>query len=157
MPFVSKKQEKWAFATKQPWAKKWAGMTNQKTLKKKLKMKVDNSLGDSYGEMNPDTNEIKINVKAHHKKGKLDTAELASTIKHEMMHVAKPHATEKEVYKATAKTKISPQEQMALISKLRHKRSKPGDMYNAFQKKKIKRKINTSQPSKAPIAIAGLV
>jgi hypothetical protein len=42
MPFKSKKQEAWAFATKQPFAKKWASMTEQKSiplqvLKKKSK------------------------------------------------------------------------------------------------------------------------
>ena len=37
MPFKSQKQEHWAFATKQPFAKKWAGMTNQKTLPKTAK------------------------------------------------------------------------------------------------------------------------
>jgi hypothetical protein len=145
--------------------------------KKKYKMKVDNSLGESFGEMNPDTNEIKINLKAHHKKGKLDVAELASTIKHEMMHVEKPHATEKEVYKATAKTKISPAEQMALVSKLKRKSinyksgalkrkfkmgrvdTKPGDFINQMNKNKIKRKINNNQsiPRKEMISIMGLI
>lgn len=37
MPFVSKAQEKWAFSTKQPFAKKWAGITNQKSLPKRIK------------------------------------------------------------------------------------------------------------------------
>jgi len=35
MPFVSKKQEAWAFATHQPFAKKWADMTDQSSLPKK--------------------------------------------------------------------------------------------------------------------------
>jgi len=39
MPFKSKKQEKWAFATKQPFAKKWAKVTNQKSLPKKARKK----------------------------------------------------------------------------------------------------------------------
>lgn len=39
MPFKSKKQEAWAFATHQPFAKKWAAMTNQKTLPKKARKK----------------------------------------------------------------------------------------------------------------------
>jgi hypothetical protein len=30
MPFQSKAQEKWAFATHQPWARKWAAMTINK-------------------------------------------------------------------------------------------------------------------------------
>ena len=37
MPFKSRQQEKWAFATHQPFAKKWADMTNQKALPKKVK------------------------------------------------------------------------------------------------------------------------
>lgn len=32
MPFKSKKQERWAFANKKPWAKKWAAMTDQISL-----------------------------------------------------------------------------------------------------------------------------
>ena len=32
MPFDSKKQEKWAFANKKPWAKEWAAKTDQKNL-----------------------------------------------------------------------------------------------------------------------------
>ncbi len=36
MPFKSKAQEKWAFSTKQPFAKKWAKMTNQKALPKRV-------------------------------------------------------------------------------------------------------------------------
>jgi hypothetical protein len=39
MPFKSLQQEHWAFATKQPFAKKWADMTNQKSLPKKVKKK----------------------------------------------------------------------------------------------------------------------
>lgn len=44
-PFVSREQEKWAFATHQPWAKEWAAHTpNIKKLperkKKKSKIKL---------------------------------------------------------------------------------------------------------------------
>lgn len=35
MPFKSKSQERWAFATKQPFAKEWAGKTDQKKLPEK--------------------------------------------------------------------------------------------------------------------------
>lgn len=34
MPFKSLKQEKWAFATHQPFAKEWADKTDQKSLRK---------------------------------------------------------------------------------------------------------------------------
>jgi hypothetical protein len=39
MPFKSKQQEKWAFATKQPFAKEWADKTVQKGLPKRVKAK----------------------------------------------------------------------------------------------------------------------
>ncbi len=37
MPFKSRDQEKWAFATGQKFAKQWANMTDQKNLPKKVK------------------------------------------------------------------------------------------------------------------------
>ncbi len=37
MPFKSRQQEKWAFSTGQPFAKKWAAMTNQAKLPEKKK------------------------------------------------------------------------------------------------------------------------
>jgi hypothetical protein len=37
MPFKSRAQEKWAFSTHQPWAQKWADMTEGKKLPKKVK------------------------------------------------------------------------------------------------------------------------
>lgn len=36
MPFASKAQEKFAFATKQPWAKEWASKTDQSSLPNKV-------------------------------------------------------------------------------------------------------------------------
>ena len=36
MPFVSRQQERWAFATKQPFAKQWAAMTDQKQLPQRV-------------------------------------------------------------------------------------------------------------------------
>ena len=54
MPFESVKQEKWAFSTKQPFAKKWAGMTNQKNLpdsapkNKKKKNKNSQAMKDIF-------------------------------------------------------------------------------------------------------------
>lgn len=87
--------------------------------KKKYKIVVQNGMKDKsgviLGQMDPKTNKIRINVKARAHK---DKAELASTIKHEIMHVKHPKMTEKEVYKKTAKTKISPDEQRALLKKL---------------------------------------
>ena len=37
MPFKSRRQEKWAFATGQPFAEEWAAMTDQKKLKARAK------------------------------------------------------------------------------------------------------------------------
>ncbi len=179
MPFKSQKQERWAFATGQPFAKKWASMTNQKTLKKKKpKIIVNNKLKGALGsseftgkgkKMKP-TGKIEINVTAH----KGDKKELASTIKHEMMHVKNPKMTEKEVYKRTAKTKISPQEQSKLLVKLRHKKlnykvgavkrkfkmsgdTKPGDLISKMNESKISRVTNNSPVSQKRISILGLV
>lgn len=87
-------------------------------LKNKYKIGVNNKLKGALGQMDPKTNVIEINVKKH----KGDRAELASTIKHELMHVEHPKMTEKQVYKKTAKTKIAPMEQDKLIAKLRNKK-----------------------------------
>jgi hypothetical protein len=38
-PFKSKAQERFAFSTRQPWAKKWAKMTDEKKLPEKIKKK----------------------------------------------------------------------------------------------------------------------
>lgn len=45
MPFKSKKQEQWAFATHQPFAKKWADMTSQKSLPNKVSQKKKDKRG----------------------------------------------------------------------------------------------------------------
>ncbi len=91
--------------------------------KKKVPIVVNNKLKGDFGAtsykgkgFNHPT-KIEVNLKAHGK----DRAELASTIKHELMHVKHPKMTEKQVYKMTAKTKIPEQEQSKLIAKLRHK------------------------------------
>lgn len=86
--------------------------------KKKAKIVVDNKMKGSYGEEDPNTGKIRINVKAH----KGDKAELASTVKHELLHAKHPKMTEKEVYKRTAKTKIPYAEQQKLLAKLRNKK-----------------------------------
>lgn len=144
---------------------------------KKIKLKVNNKLKGALGSSdfkkgNIPTGKIEINIKRH----KGDKAELASTIKHEMYHVKHPKATEKETYKATAKTKISPAEQTALLAKLRMKSlnyksgaikrkfkmgntsTKAGDMITRMNEQKssnIKRKSNNL--SKRSVAIRGLV
>lgn len=45
MPFVSKRQERWAFANKMPWAKEWADKTNQKSLPERVKKKANKKNG----------------------------------------------------------------------------------------------------------------
>ncbi len=88
---------------------------------KKAKFVINNKMKGDFGAMTPKTNKIEINLKQHMKKGKLDKAELASTIKHELLHVKHPKMAEKEVYKKSAKTKIPPMEQHKLLSKLRNR------------------------------------
>lgn len=145
MPYKSEAQRKYMHANLPEIAKRWDAES-----RKKYKISVDNKLKGSLGEMDTKTNHIKINVKAH----KGDRAELASTIKHELMHVNKPKATEKEVYKATRKTKISPSEQSKLIAKLGSGKFKTGELISDMNT--IKRKVNNSQPTKRDIAIIGM-
>jgi hypothetical protein len=49
MPFQSKAQQRWAFATKQPFAKEWAGMTDEKRLPAYKNPKKRHVLRDVYG------------------------------------------------------------------------------------------------------------
>jgi len=89
----------------------------------KVKLTVNNRMRGSLGRINLDRKgkkvgkklKVEINVKAH----KGDKKELASSIKHELTHAKYPKMSEKEVYKRTRKTKITPQEQTNLLSKLR--------------------------------------
>ena len=105
---------------------------------KKHKLVVDNKLKGSYGETVLQKGKkpiVKINVKAHGK----DMAELASTIKHELMHVKHPNMTEKEVYKKTRKSKMPTAEQIKYLDKLKSINQKSGA---------IKRKLNISRYDK---------
>lgn len=92
----------------------------------KFKMKTNNGLGKVLGQVEVTDKKskkykvIEINVKTH----KGDKAELASTIKHEMMHVAHPKMHEKTVYKKTAKTKILPSEQKRLLAQFHKTKGK---------------------------------
>lgn len=171
MPFKSRKQEQWAFATKQPFAKKWAGMTNQKSLPIKAKKLKGKALGETTFKGGKPVG-IEVDVKKH----KSDKRELASTIKHELLHVKHPKMTEKDVYKKSQKAKISPMEQSKLISKLRMKKlnykggaikrkfkmgnvnARPGEMIAKMnESKQSKITSNKSQLSKRNLAIRGLV
>ena len=122
MPFVSQAQRKWMFAKKPRMAAEWASKTPKGTKlpehvkrKKKAKFIINNKL-KSYGEMNTKTNVVEINKKKH----KGDKAELADTIKHELLHVKHPKMREKTVYKKTGH--ISHLEQSKLVAKLRMKK-----------------------------------
>ena len=125
-------------------------------------MVVNNKLRGRYGQIDMKTKKIEINVKAH----KGDKAELASTIKHERLHLKHPKMTEKDVYKKSRKTKLSFGEQQKLISKLRMKKLnyKTGSIK---RKLKIDKKYKTipgslinkasSMKSTTKTAIMGLV
>ncbi len=179
MPFVSKKQAKWMFANKPQMAKEWASKTPSiKALpnKKKIKISVNNKMKGSLGSSefkkgNIPTGKIQINIKAHKK----DKKELASTIKHELLHVKHPKMTEKEVYKKSKKTAITPQEQSKLLAKINMKNinqkmggikrkfkmgdgeTKPGDMINKMNESKSAINSDKSSISKTRLSILGLV
>lgn len=82
---------------------------------KKMKVLKDKK-GVYMGETDKNTGKIKINMS--HKAHK-DKRELASTVKHELMHALHPMMKEKTVYKRTAKSKISLSEQKRLLAKLK--------------------------------------
>lgn len=142
-PYVSQAQRRFMHSQHPAIAAKWdKEFPNQKGLpekkhKKKAKIVINNKLRGDFGAMDPDTNKVEINVKSH----KGDKRELASTIKHELLHVKNPKMTEKEVYKRSAKTKIQPQEQHKLLAKLRHK------MHN-YKVGAIKRKLKFKRNDK---------
>lgn len=144
--------------------------------KKKLKIVKNNKLKGALGAAtfkkgNIPTGKIEINVKKH----KGDLKELASTIKHEMLHVKHPKMTEKEVYKKSKKTAISPMEQSKLLAKLKMKslnykggaikrkfkmgngKTKTGAFITKMNESK-RSNINSNKPiSKKRVAIMGLV
>lgn len=132
---------------------------------KKMKLTVNNKMKGKFGQMDPNTNKIEINLKEHKKNGKIDKAELASTIKHEMLHVKHPKMTEKEVYKKSLKSKISKPEETKLIKKLNMKKStnyKVGSLKRKFKINKSDKIepgtfINKANESKKNLAIKGLI
>jgi len=162
MPFTKQNNGTYKSPSGRVFTKKQVKMyyaTNGFTKKKKYNISVNNKLKGAFGSMNPKTNHIEINVKKH----KGDKRELASTIKHELMHVNHPKMTERQVYKRTAKTKISPQEQNKLIAKLRHKKLnyKIGAIKRKFKLGRNKVEtgglIKQSNLSRQKLAIIGMV
>ncbi len=87
--------------------------------------------GKLKGRANP--YRVEIDVKAH----KGDMAELASTVKHELLHVKHPTMTEKQVYKKSAKTKIPIKEQKQMLALLDNKKQyKVGGLIEKMNKSK---------------------
>lgn len=90
----------------------------KRQLSPRVKNKLKGALGVTHFEKDKGklkATKVHINVKAH----KGDRKELASTIKHEMLHVKNPNMTEKEVYKRSKKTRIGLTEQERLIRMLK--------------------------------------
>lgn len=88
--------------------------------KKKRIIGVDNKLKGSYGETEIRKGKptiIRINVKKH----KGDKAELADTVRHELLHAKHPNMKEKTVRKKT-ESAISPEEQRKLLAKIHMKK-----------------------------------
>ena len=134
--------------------------------RKKVKIIINNRLKGSLGASEfvgkgrptdmKATGRIHINIKAH----KGDKANLASTIKHELMHVKHPKMTEKEVYKRTAKTKISEKEQSKLLQHLRNKKLnyKTGALKRKFKMNKNEKVEPGTFINKARgLAVKGLI
>lgn len=127
--------------------------------RKKPRIGVNNKMKGSYGETIISKGKppvIKINVKKH----KGDRAELADTIKHELMHARHPKMHEKTVYKKTEKA-LSHAEQEKLISKLRMKKLnyRGGAVKRKLKLGRVKTKpgelITKARATK--VAMAGLV
>lgn len=102
--------------------------------------------------------------------------ELASTIKHELLHVKHPKMTEKQVYKRTGVTKIKDTEIPQLLSKVRMKAlnykggaikrkfkmgrgtTAPGDFISKMNESKSETIKKSNKPlSKEHVAIRGMV
>lgn len=91
--------------------------TNGFTKKKNKPKVIVNNKIKGFGQMNTKTNLIEVNKKKH----KGDKAQLADTIKHELMHVKHPQMKEKQIQK---KADIhSYAEQQRMVAKLRNKKS----------------------------------
>lgn len=184
MPYVSDAQRRFFHS---PGAKK-AGITSSEVSefdsaskgmklpsrkKKKAKIVVNNKM-KAYGQMDPKTNKVEINVAKH----KGDKTELANSIHHELLHVKHPSMSEKDVAnKADRDTiQMSPAEKNALVAKVRGKKlhykqgamkrkfklgrmeAKPGtfiDQMNEIKKKDYK--SNNQSLSKRDLSIRGLI
>lgn len=98
-------------------------------MKRNIPVVVNNKMRDVYGattfaggnkkwSKSDKAVKVEINLKHHHAGPK----QVASTIKHELLHVKNPKMTEKTVYKRSQKRHISDSEARRLIAKLRTKK-----------------------------------
>ncbi len=166
MPFVSQAQRKFLFAKHPSVAREFAAKTPngaklpEHKKRKKVSLRVNNKIKE-YG--NEQGGKIEINVRKH----RGDKAELADTIRHEMLHAKHPKASEKSIQKKTKvdMSKMSYPEKEALTKKLRHKalnykvgaikrklKMKPGNVEPGTYINQAK-----SKPSTLKIGIMGLV
>lgn len=141
-------------------------------MKKKAKLVVNNNM-KAFGQMNPKTNKVEINVKKH----KGDKTELANSIHHELLHVKHPNMSEKDVAnKADTETlQMTPAQKSALVAKIRGKKlhykqgamkrkfklgrmeAKPGTFIDQMNIKKKEFKSNNRSLSQKQVAIRGLI
>ncbi len=131
--------------------------------KKKAKMVVNNNM-KAFGQMDPKTNVVEVNLKKH----KGDKTELANTIHHELLHDKHPDMSERDVKnKADRETnQMSQVEKERLVAKVRNKKMhyKQGAMKRKFKMGRSDtkpgdfiRKANEAGLSKRNLAIRGLV
>lgn len=141
MPYKSDKQRRFMHARHPEIAAKWDAEMRKK--KKKVPIVINNKMKGDYGATSFDKKnkptKVEINIKRH----KGDEAELASTVKHELMHVKFPNMTEKEVYKRTRKTKIPEAEQHKLLAKIKRKSVN-------YKMGAIKRKFKSGRDNQPP-------
>lgn len=178
MPFRSQAQRKFLFAKKPAIAAEFASKTPKgaklpehvKKMKRKKGIFVNNKLKE-YG--NEEKGRIEINVKKH----KGDKAELADTIKHEILHRKHPKSSEKSIQKKTQvdMSKMSYSEKEALTKKLRHKtlnykggvlkrkfkmsagKVAPGAYIQAMNSAKVQRKTNQAKTSNFKLGVEALI
>lgn len=129
----------------------------------KAKLVVNNKM-KAFGQMDPKTNVVEVNLKKH----KGDKIELANTIHHELLHVKHPDMSERDVKnKADRETDMmSPAEKQMLVAKVRNKKMhyKQGAMKRKFKMGRSETKpgdfiskMNQSKLTRKDVAIRGLI
>lgn len=171
MPYRSEAQRRFMHAQHPDIAARWDKEYGGK--KKKAKVMVNNKIR-AFGQMDPKTNVVEINVRKH----KGDKTELANSIHHELLHVKYPNMKEKEVAnKADKETlQMSPAEKNALVAKVRGKKlhykqgamkrkfklgrmdAEPGTFISQVNENRQERIINGEQPrDDKDLAVYGLI